>query len=246
MFIATSGTMGYGNGHPVINKILTPNLFDLIVTKTLTPKPKKGNLGLNPLTVIKPINTEGQVDYVNDVGVVNAVGLTNKGIDWWINKYYPKISHKEKIIVSITPNVDIRKLNKLDIHGIELNLSCPNDFNLSCLSDAGIQYILKYLKTDHRVYLKIGIHQKVADLSNIEAVSFNSVPWRRVFPTAKSPLEKYNDGSVSGKIIHNLIPKDYEVPVIRGIWDERTDRLMGVGSVSFLHPFRVRKLIKES
>lgn len=31
MFIATSGTMGYGNGHPLLNKVLTPDLFDLIV-----------------------------------------------------------------------------------------------------------------------------------------------------------------------------------------------------------------------
>ena len=247
MFIATSGTMGYGNGHPIVNKILTPDLFDLIVTKTLTNKPRKGNLGINPFKVIKPINKYGEIDYINDIGVVNAVGLTNKGINWWINKCYPTIEHKEKIIVSITPDVSISKLEDLDIHGIEINLSCPNDIFLCNLSATNIMSILEKIKTNHKIYLKINEFWDFYYDYNIEAISFNSIPWNLFFPHIKSPLYNYNNGSVSGKIMRNKHNIKLNIPVIRGIWDKEdvTNDLNGIGSVSFLHSLKVRKIIKE-
>lgn len=241
--IATSGTMGYGNGHPFIRHILTPDLFDLIVTKTLTTKPTKGNLGLNPFKVIKPINEFGEVDYFYDSGVVNAVGLTNNGIDWWIKKYYPTIKHKEKIIVSVTPDVDLRKLDDLNIHGIEINFSCPNDIYLSGVQSCSVNYLLNKIETDHSLYLKLNVNHIVNDLSKVEAISYNSIPWKDVFPF-KSPLAKYGGGAVSGEIIHHMIPTDDDM-IIKGIWSDMKEGLVGIGSVSFMHPMRVRRLINE-
>lgn len=67
-------------------------------------------------------------------GMLNAVGLQNKGIDYFVNHIYPEISkYNTEIIVNVNGStieeyVDIAsKVDKLDkIKAIELNISCPN------------------------------------------------------------------------------------------------------------------------
>ena len=67
-------------------------------------------------------------------GMLNSVGLQNKGIDHFINVIYPRIQHFNTQII---PNVNgstieeyvevTERLNALeDIKAIELNISCPN------------------------------------------------------------------------------------------------------------------------
>ncbi len=67
-------------------------------------------------------------------GMLNSVGLQNKGIDHFVNVIYPRIKHFDTHII---PNVNgftiedyvkvTEKLNELeDIKAIELNISCPN------------------------------------------------------------------------------------------------------------------------
>ncbi len=81
-------------------------------------------------------------------GMLNAVGLQNKGIDYFINTIYPKI---KKYNTQIVPNVNgsvvedyiavTERLNEVEgLNAIELNISCPNvkeggmAFGVSCPS----------------------------------------------------------------------------------------------------------------
>jgi len=81
-------------------------------------------------------------------GMLNAVGLQNKGIDYFINTIYPSI---KKYKTEIFPNINggiveeyievAEKLNEVEgINALELNISCPNvkeggmAFGVSCPS----------------------------------------------------------------------------------------------------------------
>jgi len=81
-------------------------------------------------------------------GMLNAVGLQNKGVDYFINSIYPRIKNLKTEII---PNVNgatieeyievTGKLNEVEgLHAIELNISCPNvkeggmAFGVSCPS----------------------------------------------------------------------------------------------------------------
>jgi dihydroorotate dehydrogenase (NAD+) catalytic subunit len=67
-------------------------------------------------------------------GMLNSVGLQNKGIDYFENFIYPRISgYQTNVIVNVNGNyVDeyvalAERINKLEkIPAIELNISCPN------------------------------------------------------------------------------------------------------------------------
>lgn len=67
-------------------------------------------------------------------GMLNAVGLQNGGINYFISKIYPKLrQYKTNVIVNINgATVDeyiavAEQINELaDIDAIELNISCPN------------------------------------------------------------------------------------------------------------------------
>ena len=68
------------------------------------------------------------------MGMLNAVGLQNKGVNYFVDNIYPKIKDiKTNMIVNVSgSNVDdyaetARIINELDnIPAIELNISCPN------------------------------------------------------------------------------------------------------------------------
>ena len=66
-------------------------------------------------------------------GMLNSVGLQNKGVDYFINHIYPSIKqYRTHIFVNVSGStiqeyVEVsEKLNELDLPGIELNISCPN------------------------------------------------------------------------------------------------------------------------
>lgn len=67
-------------------------------------------------------------------GMLNSIGLQNKGVDYFISDIYPEIKHYEtNIFVNVSGStikeyVEVsEKLNDLEkIPGIELNISCPN------------------------------------------------------------------------------------------------------------------------
>ncbi|HKK81301.1 MAG TPA: dihydroorotate dehydrogenase [Prolixibacteraceae bacterium] len=67
-------------------------------------------------------------------GMLNAVGLQNKGVDYFCNDIYPKIQkYSTNVVVNVNGStieeyIEVtERINELeDIDAIELNISCPN------------------------------------------------------------------------------------------------------------------------
>ena len=65
--------------------------------------------------------------------MINAIGLQNPGVEYVIENYLPELKKYDTAIIvnaignTIEDYVEVCTiLNKADIDGIELNLSCPN------------------------------------------------------------------------------------------------------------------------
>ena len=112
-----SGTYGYGEE---FTEFMDVNRLAGIFVKGLTLEWREGNA--------YPRLAE------TASGMLNSVGLQNKGIDYFINTIYPRIRNYDTYII---PNVNgstiedyvtvTEKLNEVkDIEAIELNISCPN------------------------------------------------------------------------------------------------------------------------
>lgn len=115
--MTASGTFGYG---PEFDDFMDVSRLGAIFIKGLTMEPREGNK--YPRMAETP------------AGMLNAVGLQNKGVDYFEKSIYPKIKgYETAIIVNINGNyiedyVNLAKrMDALDrIPGIELNISCPN------------------------------------------------------------------------------------------------------------------------
>ena len=112
-----SGTYGYGEEYL---DFMDVNRLGAIFTKGITLENREGN----------PYPRMAETAS----GMLNSVGLQNKGIDHYINHILPRIKHFDTHII---PNVNgstiedyitvASKINKIEeIHAIELNISCPN------------------------------------------------------------------------------------------------------------------------
>lgn len=115
--LTASGTFGYGEEFA---DFIDLNKLGGFIVKGTTLEPRQGN------------------DYPRMVetpsGMLNAVGLQNKGVDYFIENIYPRLTkYSSEIIVNISgSSVDdyakvAEKLNALPrINAIEVNISCPN------------------------------------------------------------------------------------------------------------------------
>lgn len=100
--------------------MLDINSLGAIITKTITLKPRVGN---RPPRVIETAS-----------GMLNSIGLENKGLADFITDKIPRISKlKVPLVVSIAADTvdEFRELTKrLDaidrVNALEVNLSCPN------------------------------------------------------------------------------------------------------------------------
>lgn len=112
-------------------------------------------------------------------GMLNAVGLQNKGIDYFIEHIYPEIKDIEtNILVNVSGSTitdyaeTAEKINALDhIPAIELNISCPNvkeggmAFGTSCTSAAEV------VKAVRRVYKKHLMVKLSPNVTNIQEIA---------------------------------------------------------------------------
>lgn len=115
--LTASGTFGYGTEY---KDLVDLNSLGGIIVKGTTLNPREGN------------------DYPRMAetpsGMLNAVGLQNKGVDYFINNIYPTISNYDTEIIvnvsgaSVTDYVAVaERISVLDkINAIEVNISCPN------------------------------------------------------------------------------------------------------------------------
>jgi dihydroorotate dehydrogenase (NAD+) catalytic subunit len=115
--LTASGTCGYG---PELDDFFDVSRLGGIVVKGTTLEPREGNA--YPRMAETPS------------GMLNAVGLQNKGIDYFESNIYPKIcGYDTNIIVNVNGStlddyVSLsERIDKLEkISAIELNISCPN------------------------------------------------------------------------------------------------------------------------
>ena len=111
-------------------------------------------------------------------GMLNAVGLQNKGVDYFIEHIYPRIKDVDtQVIVNVSgANVDdyaevCRKLNPLDkINAIEVNISCPNvkqggmAFGTTC---AGAAQVTKAVREAYDKTVIVKLSPNVTDIAEI-------------------------------------------------------------------------------
>lgn len=111
-------------------------------------------------------------------GMLNAVGLQNKGVDAFIHDIYPKIKHyKTNVIVNVSGSkiedyvAVVEKLNDLEnIPAIELNISCPNvktggmAFGTSC---ASAQDVTKAVRNAFKKTLIVKLSPNVTSIADI-------------------------------------------------------------------------------
>jgi len=115
--LTASGT--FGNGEEYLD-FIEPGALGGIVVKAVTSKNRDGNA--YPRMAETPS------------GMLNSVGLQNKGVDYFITEIYPRIKDFNTIVIvnvsgsTVSEYIEVaEKINGLDnIPAIELNISCPN------------------------------------------------------------------------------------------------------------------------
>lgn len=111
-------------------------------------------------------------------GMLNAVGLQNKGIDYFIENIYPQIKdYDSKLIINVNGStvedyiVLTERVNELDaIPAIELNISCPNvkeggmAFGVSC---PGAEMVTREVRKVYDKTLIVKLSPNVTDITEI-------------------------------------------------------------------------------
>lgn len=160
--MTASGTFGYGLE---FDDFIDVSRLGGIVVKGTTLEPRQGN----------PYPRMAETPS----GMLNAVGLQNKGVDYFISDIYPQIKHYETaVIVNVSGSKIedyiqvVEKLNDLEkIPAIELNISCPNvkeggmAFGTSCASAAQIT------REARKAYKKTMIVKLSPNVTNIAEIA---------------------------------------------------------------------------
>lgn len=115
--LVASGTFGYGEEY---RDLIDVSKLGGIITKSVTSDPREGNPP--PRTVETPC------------GMLNAIGLTNVGLDRFIKEKLPFLRKlKTRVIVNVAGSTIqeyvkvVKRLNRCQgIDMLEINISCPN------------------------------------------------------------------------------------------------------------------------
>lgn len=159
--LTASGTFGYGEEFA---DFIDLNLLGGFIVKGTTLLPREGNN--YPRMVETPM------------GMLNAVGLQNKGVEYFCSVIYPRIKHfNTNILVNLSGSQisdyvqGAEILNELEaIPAIELNISCPNvkeggmAFGTSCASAA---HVVKEVRSVYRKHLMVKLSPNVTDIAEI-------------------------------------------------------------------------------
>lgn len=270
-YVAASGALAFdGRGWPWEWPmrwvgLLDPRCFTVVI-KSLTRQPRAGNLRwYAPWRVVKMLPR----------GVVNAVGLTNPGLDWWCRRVGPLVaSFSHKLIGSFhadTPHDAAemtRRLQQFPLVALELNLSCPNTREHAPQDSSRVLALIEAARKVAQLPLiaKLAVthdYRAIARAAHgmIEAIAINSVPWPMVFPDRPSPLATLGGGGVSGAIAQSYtwqmvqdLAGATNIPVIGpGIWEyedlARVRRLgaqaVSFGSVFLRYPWRPTRFVRR-
>ena len=223
--MTASGTFGYGTEY---SDFIDLSRIGGIIVKGTTLRERQGNQ--YPRMAETPS------------GMLNAVGLQNKGIDYFVNHIYPTLKDIDtNVMINLSGSTieDYIKtaeiINTLDkIPGIELNISCPNvkeggmAFGVSCL--AASQVVAEVRKVYHKE-LMVKLSPNVTDIAEIakgvegagaDSISLiNTLLGMAIDAKTRKPVLSTITGGLSGPAVKPIalrmvwqVAKAVKVPVI--------------------------------
>lgn len=223
--MTASGTFGYG---PEFADFVPLNEIGGIIVKGTTLKPREGN------------------DYPRMVetasGMLNCVGLQNKGVDYFCEHIYPEIKDIDtNMIVNVSGSFRedyaecAARIGELEnIPAIELNISCPNvkqggmAFGVTC---AGAASVVKAVRARYNKTLIVKLSPNVTDVTEIaraveaegaDSVSLiNTLMGMAIDIEKRKPLLSINTGGLSGPAVKPValrmvwqVAKAVKIPVV--------------------------------
>ena len=176
------------------------------------------------------------------MGMLNCVGLQNKGVDYFIETIYPRIKDFEtNVIVNVSgSNIDdyVTAAAKIDalhnIPAIELNVSCPNvkqggmAFGVTC---SGIEQVVKAVREVYNKHLIVKLSPNVTNIAEIalaaeaagaDSVSLiNTLLGMAIDAETRKPILSMVTGGLSGACVKPValrrvwpVSKAVKIPVI--------------------------------
>lgn len=176
------------------------------------------------------------------MGMLNCVGLQNKGVDYFIETIYPRIRHFDtNVIVNVSgSNIDdyvaaAAKIDALDyVPAIELNVSCPNvkqggmAFGVTC---SGIEQVTKAVREVYHKHLMVKLSPNVTNIAEIalaaeaagaDSVSLiNTLLGMAIDAETRKPVLSMVTGGLSGACVKPValrmvwqVSKAVKIPVI--------------------------------
>ncbi len=223
--MTASGTFGYG---PEYADFVELDEIGGIIVKGTTLKPRQGN------------------DYPRMVettsGMLNCVGLQNKGVDYFCEHIYPEIKDIDtNMIVNVSGSSPddyaecAARIDALDkIPAIELNISCPNvkdggmAFGVTC---EGAASVVKAVRQRYQKTLIVKLSPNVTDITEIakaveaegaDSVSLiNTLMGMAIDIEKRKPMLSINTGGLSGPAIKPVavrmvwqVAKAVKIPVV--------------------------------
>ena len=223
--MTASGTFGYGL--EFADFVPLEELGGIIVKGT-TLEPREGN------------------DYPRMVetpqGMLNCVGLQNKGVDYFIKHIYPKIKDIDtNMIVNVSgnsPETYAETAEKLDalegIPSIEVNIACPNvkeggmSFGVTC---SGAASVVKAVRQHYHKTMIVKLSPNVTDIASIaracedegaDSVSLiNTLMGMAIDIERRCPKLSIRTGGLSGPAVKpvavrmvNDVAKAVKIPII--------------------------------
>lgn len=172
--MTASGTFGYGYEY---DDFIDVDSLGGIIVKGTTLKARQGNA--YPRLAETPH------------GIINAVGLQNKGVEYFCEHINPKLLKYQKtnVLVNVSGScvedyvATAERINELDnIPAIELNISCPNvkeggmGFGTSCQSAAAVVEAVRKVYKKHLMVKLTPNVTSIADIAKaVEAAGADSV-----------------------------------------------------------------------
>ncbi|WP_059026158.1 dihydroorotate dehydrogenase [Gabonibacter massiliensis] len=175
-------------------------------------------------------------------GMLNAVGLQNKGVDYFIEHIYPEIQAiKSNILVNVSGStvadyvMTAEKINELEnIPAIELNISCPNvkeggmAFGTSC---ASAREVIKEVRKAYKKHLMVKLSPNVTNIQEIaltaeeagaDSVSLiNTLMGMAIDTKSRKPVLSTITGGLSGPCVKPValrmvwqVAKVVKIPVV--------------------------------
>lgn len=223
--MTASGTFGYG---PEFADFVPLDGIGGIIVKGTTLKPRQGN------------------DYPRMVetasGMLNCVGLQNKGVDYFCEHIYPEIKDIDtNFIVNVSGSSPedyaecAARIDALDrIPAIELNISCPNvkdggmAFGVTC---AGASSVVRAVRERYHKTLIVKLSPNVTDIAEIaraveaegaDSVSLiNTLMGMAIDIERRRPMLSIGTGGLSGPAVKPValrmvwqVAKAVKIPVV--------------------------------